>query len=284
MNTGIHTMTADDYHADPCDQPSLSASLATLLCTTSPAHAWTAHPRLNPRFERREDDKFDVGKIVHALLLEGQEIAAVVDADDWRTKAARAARDEARAAGLVPVLAKNAAVVTATVTAVREQLASFDADPPLLTDGKPEQTLIWSDGDVSCRARLDWLRDDLAAIDDVKTTVRSANPETWTRSMFGIGADVQARFYQRGVRTVTGREPAFRFVVVETNPPYAVAVVSLSPAAESLADAKVEWALATWKRCLETGSWPGYSTRVAFAEPPSWDEYRWLEREAREAA
>ena len=44
MRTGIFTIPAADYHADPCEVPSLSASIASLLVNRSPFHAWSAIP------------------------------------------------------------------------------------------------------------------------------------------------------------------------------------------------------------------------------------------------
>lgn len=283
----MHTMDADAYHRDEGgEQPSLSASIAHLLCTASPAHAWAAHPRLNPAFKREEQEKFDVGTAAHALLLEGVDSMTIVDAPDWRTNAAKDARDEARANRQIPMLTKHAAELLAMVTAVREQLADIDADPPLLADGKPEQCLVWQElgGAVTCRARLDWLRHDHRTIDDLKTTSRSANPETWTRTLFGIGSDVQMSFYLRGARAVLGVEPEFRFIVCETKPPYAVSVVSLAPDALTLANKKVSYAIDLWARCLRDDRWPAYAPRVHYAELPPWEEARWLERELREVA
>lgn len=286
---GVHTIPADQYHADPCERPSLSASIASILCASSPKHAWTAHPRLNPDFAPHEEERFDIGRVAHALLLEGGAAVEVLDFADWRTKAAQEARDTARAAGRTPLLGKNWAAVEQMVAATRQQLEAINADPPLFTDGKAEQTLVWDDGGVLCRARLDWLRDDLAAIDDFKTTSASANPERWSKTLFGIGADVQAAMYLRGLNHATGMVDVrgtrqFRWAVQETYPPYALSVVSLAPSALELANAKVDTALRIWKRCLETDHWPAYPTQVAYAEAPAYEEMRWLEREAREAA
>jgi hypothetical protein len=277
-------LSAADYHADPAEQPSLSASIANLLLTSSPKHAWTAHPRLNPDFKRTEDGKFDIGTVAHALLLNQHVDCLIVEADDWRTKAAQQAREQARSIGAIPILRKHHDAVLAMRLATTEQLANVDVAPPLFTDGKPEQTLIWQEDGVTCRARLDWLRDDHTAIDDYKTTSASAHPERWTRTLYTIGADVQVAFYLRGARAALGSEPAFRYVVQETSPPYALSVVSLSPAALELAQAKVDHALAVWKRCLADDDWPAYPERVCFAELPPWEEARWLEREAREYA
>lgn len=284
VKPGIHAMSAESYHADPCERPSLSASMAHILCTSSPAHAWVAHPKLNPAFERQDDAKYDVGTVAHALLLQGEDVAVVVDAPDWRTNAAKEERNAARAAGQIPLLAKHWDEVRAMVAATRQQLDKIDTAPALFADGKPEQTLVWEDDGVMCRARIDWLHDDLSAIDDYKSTKASANPEMWSRTLFGIGADVQAPFYLRGLKALRGANPEFRYVVQETYPPYALSVVSLSPDVLALADAKVDYALATWRTCLADDTWPAYPTRVCWAELPPWEETRWLEREAREAA
>jgi hypothetical protein len=281
---GIHAFAANDYHADCCDQPSLSASIAHKLVNQSPLHAWTAHPRLNPAFERQDSEKFDIGNALHALLLEGANGIAVIDAPDWRTKIAKEARDEARAEGRLPLLTKDADSVLEMLAAAKAQLAAHDADPAPFTAGKPEQTLVWQEDGVACRARCDWLHNDLSAIDDLKTTSRSANPEAYSRNLYSVGGDVQAAMYVRAVEKLTGRRPEFRWVVVETSPPYALSVVSPGPDVLALGEAKVEHALQLWRQCLETDSWPGYVNRVCYAELPGWEESRWLEREAREAA
>ena len=278
LTPGIYTdLPAEEYHADPAS-PSLSAGIATLICNRSPLHAWTAHPRLNPDYERVEEQKFDVGNVAHIMLLDEEDPCHVVDAPDWRTNAAKEERDAARADGFIPLLPHQFAEVEAMVAAVRTQLEGMSIDPPLFCDGQPEQTLVWEEAGVTCRARLDWLRDDRAACDDLKTTSGSARPSDWSqRRLWDIGADIQVAMYLRGVKAVTGREPAFRFVVVETCPPYALSVVSLAPSALELANSKLDYALAKWRECLETDTWPSYPTQIAWAEAPTWHEVRWLE-------
>lgn len=273
------TIPRDAYHADRvADQASLSASIAHILLTQSPAHAWTAHPRLNPDYQPDDDAKFDVGTVAHALLLEGDGANVVVDADDWRTKAAKEQRDLARAEGKVALLARHYDQVQDMLEAVTAQFGRFDVTPPLFAAGKPEQTLVWDEQGVTCRARLDWLHNDYSAVDDFKTCGRSAKPDSWVRTMYGIGGDVQAAFYLRAVRAVSGKDAQFRFVVAETAPPYAVSVVSLAPSALTLANEKVDHALKLWRRCLETNEWPAYANAVAYAELPAYEEMRWLER------
>jgi hypothetical protein len=181
--------------------------------------------------------------------------------------------------GKVPLLAKDAGAVAEMVAAVREQLKTHTADPPLFADGKAEQTIVWEERGVVCRMRADWIRDDLRACDDLKTTSRSANPRTWSRSLFGLGYDLQAAFYVRGIEQTTGETPEFRLAVVETTPPYALSVIGLAPEVMTIARKKFDYALDLWRTCLEKNEWPAYPPKVAYAELPAWEESAWLERE-----
>lgn len=285
---GIYDLPAAAYHADCCPEPSLSSSIARRLCFDSAAHAQHAHPRLNPAALEEDAEHFDIGTAAHALLLEGQQNIAVIDAKDWRTNAAKAARDAARAEGKTPLLAARWADVQAMVGAARAQLDRHkDGGAGMFTTGQPEQTLIWLEqltGDplatVWCRARLDWLRD--GAIDDYKTTSASANPETWTRTMFQAGFDLQAAWYLRGLRTLTGLDDAiFRYAVQETYPPYALSVIALGPDAMVLAEKKCLYALEVWRASRKTGDWIGYPRRTCYASLPMAHEAWWLEKELR---
>lgn len=281
----IVTLAADEYHSGIDETPRLSASIAHILCTRSPRHAWTAHPWLNPDYARVEDTKFDVGNVAHGILLEeSTKRLVVVDAPDWKTKAAREERDAAREAGKIPLLLEQLSEVEAMVAAARVQLDGHEAEPPLFSDGKPEQSLLWEEGGVLCKARLDWLRDDRRTIDDLKTTSRSANPAAYSRALFGVGGDVQAAFYLRGLRELTGTDATFRWVVVETSPPYALSVIEPGSDVLAVGATKVDWAIAKWRECLENDSWPAYPPRVATAELPPWEEARWLEQRGAVAA
>jgi len=278
--TGIFSLSPEHYHSDPAEHPSLSASIAHTLCSRSPLHAWTNHPRLNPNYVREEDEKFNVGNVAHAMLLEGRDIVYVIHADNWRKAETKEARDYARAMGKVPLLAHQLADVEAMAAAVREQLAVHSADPPLLADGVPERSLVWEEDDgVMCRARLDWLRADLRTIDDLKTTARSADPNAYSRRLYDVGGDIQAAFYLRGMEKLTDAHPTFRWIVAETSPPFAMSVISPGADVLALGAAKVEHALKLWRECLASGEWPGYAREVAYAELPAWEESRWLERQ-----
>lgn len=284
--TGFVDIGADQYHADPSASPSLSSSVIKILCDSSPAHAFAAHPKLNPDYARKEEARFDIGNAAHALLLQGVHVAHIVHRDDWRTAAAQEEREMARAHGQVPLLKKDFDDVIRMCDAVAVQIEKVDASPVPLTGGKPEQTLLWEDDGVACRARFDWVHDDLSAVDDLKTTSRSANPLAWSRGpLFSSGCDTQAAFYLRGLRIALGvTDVEWRWIVVETAAPYALSVISPGPDVLELAEHKIDYAFAKWKACLASGEWPAYPLRVAYAQAPSWEGTRWLEREAFEEA
>lgn len=275
--------TAAAYHADQvADVPTLSASIAKVLCSASPAHARAAHPKLNPDFEPTDEAKFDVGTVSHALLLEGLQVADVLHYDSWRTKDAKEARDLSRSHGRVPLLASQWDSVRRMVDAAQTQLAASDVTPQPFTAGKPEQTLVWETGGVACRALVDWLHNDHKTIDDYKSTAASAHPSAWAKTALDTGADVQLAMYTIAVEELYGITPEFRFIVQEVKPPYALSVIVPENDWIALGRDKVAYALGKWRDCLASGDWHGYPSRAAYIELPGWAETRWLERRAQE--
>ncbi len=277
------------YHADPVIKPSLSSSVARILIDKTPRHAWVAHPRLNPDYEPEVSTKFDLGSVGHTYMLRDVGGVRVVDAADWRTKAAKEARDEARENCQTPILVGQMDEVQKMVAAGREQIAMLDdeADRRAFVQGtgRAEQTLVWKEGEVWCRARLDWEPDLRDVFHDYKTTSASAEPETWARTLYGFGGDVQAGFYRRGLRAVLGIElPEWRFIVQEIKAPYALSVVALGAGALDMAERKAKWAIDTWARCMAEDKWPGYPSKPYYIDPPSYEETRWCAREDQHTA
>jgi hypothetical protein len=287
MIAGFHKIPEAEYHADPCDEPSLSASIAHVLLSRSPKHAWFAHPKLNPAWAPSEPTKgMDRGSAIHKLLLEGTETGLViVHADDWRTKDAKTMRDEARQCGEIPLLAKDADEVRTIVEAVRAQLKGTElAD--VFQDGDAELSALWQEpehGGIWCRSRLDFLSTDRKLIVDLKCTEGSAAPGACVRRILDMGYDIQGAFYHRGVQVLSGVVPQFVLLVLEVEPPYALSMVGLKPAWLALAERQVREAQAQWATCLATGHFPGYPERIAWCDCPAYWEAQMMERELRDA-
>lgn len=265
---GIYNIPLTEYIADPAPVPSLNASVAQVLLQQSPQHAWMAHPRLG-HAEREESSRADLGTIAHGLLLEDDKSRVVViQADDWRTKAAKEQRDEARAAGKVPILEKDMAIVTKMVEVADHTLMGSELCNDWL-DAMPEQTLVWNEGATWFRSRPDKLTKDRRVYFDYKTSA-NAHPAAFVKTAINNGYDLQAALGRRGVTKLTGVPCVVVFVVQEIEPPFAVSLVSLSPQFMEIAANRLEMARAVWDRCHAKKEWPGYSDKVAYVDPPGY--------------
>lgn len=273
-------ISESDYHSDPVTpMPSLSSSVAKLIVSRSPLHAWFAHPRLNTA-KAAEDEKpsraMDIGTAAHKIILGEGKAIQIIEAADYRTKDAQAARDSARAAGRVPVLKADFASVKELAEAAKDQIACTEL-AGVFDAGTPEATLAWLEGPSWCRARVDWLPEHARAgghitVVDVKTTGGSAHPDDWARTAFDMGYDVQAVFYERGLRALIPgvRSVRFKFLVIEQEAPYGLSVNEMSGQAIAEAEELVRLGIEAWTACRERNDWPGYPSAATSIDPPKW--------------
>ena len=193
-----------------------------------------------------------------------------VQADDWRTKAAKDQRDAAQANGQYAVLERQYVDIVDMCTTAERYLATTELADVLAT-GDAESTVIWQEKDIWYRCRPDLMSVDRRIVIDYKSTT-SAAPDAIAKQIGRMGYDLQAEFYTRGVQAVTGREDvAFVFLFQEITAPYACSLVSLSNAYRQVGQAKVTRAVASWNFCVTTNNWPGYTPQILYVEPKPWD-------------
>jgi hypothetical protein len=60
------------------------------------------------------------------------------------------------------------------------------------------------------------------------------------------------------------------YVFVEIEPPYSVVPARPDGALRHHGTLRWEHAVRTWKRCLDSGDWPGYCDGVTTLEAPGW--------------
>jgi len=264
------TIPAADYHAEKFapDAPAhLSASIGKILIRQTPMHAWRAHSKLNPDYTHEDSETFDIGSAAHDLLLEGSNAKiCIVEADDWRTKAAKEAREEARSNGLRPILAKHNAALNRMVEAAKRFVSGSEV-AGVFESGMPEKTVAWQEPNgVFCKSRLDWITDDRKLILDYKTT-KYISPEFCTSQIERMGYDFQESFYRRA-NAKTGGVPNAQFVFLfqSTSAPYDCLLAACAPSVQEIADYDVASAIAIWGECMESGKWPGYGGRIHYAE------------------
>ena len=254
-------LSDQDYHADT---RTLSSTGAKRLLECPARFRWDQdHPRPYTA-------AFELGHAAHTLTLGTGAGLHVVQADSWRSKAARTERDEALAEGLTPLLEAE----HAQAQAMRETLAGHPVAGPLFdrTDRVCEASLYWTDPTtgVDCRARPDWWSTDHALVVDLKTTSRSAAPGEFGRLAVQFSYHLQAAWYLEAVRAITGVEATFVHVVQETSPPYLVSVIQLDAEALQVGAEQADRARRLFAACQATGQWPGYPPNVHSAHLPGW--------------
>jgi hypothetical protein len=269
-----HLLTVTDaaYFADPCSVPSLSQSIANILISQSPMHAYAAHPKLG-NIPRKPTDATDEGTLLHALLLgKGMEKIDIIDHDDYRTNKAKEARDNALAQGLIPIKRKDFDGIQSALTQIQANIKAAGVSLVGMNEVAFEWEESGADGPVICRGKMDVVRPELGEIIEVKKT-RNANPESLRRHFTEYGYQIQHAAYvsciKKLVPELAGRV-RFQLVFIELDPPYAVTIAEPSGAMRELGQRQWDRAVRTWERCLKTNVWPGYGGQVVRLEPMPW--------------
>lgn len=274
---GIYDMPAARYHADPVCEPSLSSSVAEILLSATPRHAFHAHPRLNPDYVGRSSAAMDLGSVAHEIVLGKGGGYEVSPYDAYTTKDAKAWRDDAIARGVTPIKAVDHDTALSMAEGIRLCLDATTGAERAFLDGKAEAALIWRDvGGPWCRAMLDWLMDGPTIV-DLKTTSKGLSDRALT-SKIGDGLDMKAAFHLRGLEQlmpeVAGRAK-WLWVFAETKPPFEARVVEMGNTTRHYGDHKAAFAIERWRECLAANRWPGYPREIEQFEYPQWASDRW---------
>lgn len=275
-------MPADEYHRDThCPAPSLSSGTARTIIDQSPAHVAFKHPRLNPQHVEEETSRaMQVGSATHKLALGAGSDLEVVHANDYRTNAARAARDTAIGAGKIPILAHEHEVAKALAHPLQLALEEWLGAP--IEECWREVVIFWQEGEAWRRAMLDAVAPDLLRIGDLKTTAISVAPPKLQRYVFDNGLHIQSAHYTRGLDAFDpeniGRRQ-FAFIFTETKPPCVISPpITISEAGRQLASEQLDLAATIFDDCLARNFWPGYGARPISVDPMPWTLRDWEDR------
>lgn len=269
---GLHLDVTDaEYHGQ---KDWLSASgLKMLIPPSTPAHyqLWLKQPEeIKPQF--------DLGKIVHALVLgKGAEFEVVqkvtrdkqrVDADDLKTASAQQHAAEIRAAGKVPTFR----AVLEEAQAMAAAVLADDVARALFSNGHAEASAFWIDPatGVQCRARFDWLPEKVEGrrliVPDLKTAADASHLE-FARAASKWRYHIQDAHYSDAIRALElDDDPAFLFVAVEKRS-HLVNVIPWGADVRKRAHAMCDRARRIYRECTETGDWYGYR-RANEVSPP----------------
>ena len=258
MKPGIYSGISNaDYHRDPA----LGSTSLKTLATRTPAHyQWD---KTHPKFS----DAFTLGTAVHSVILEDDITQiALVEADNWMTKAAKEAKAASLEAGKQPLLSKE----WDQVVAMRDAVAAHPVAGALLSGHKAEESVFWDEDGLTLKCRPDaWQAGMLV---DLKTTV-NADPSEFGKTAHNFGYHQSAAHYIDGVKAATGEELPFKFVLVEKTAPYFVSVVELDIEAINIGRQLNDRAKRIYRECVETNTWPGYPN-ADLISLPMWAIYQ----------
>lgn len=246
----IEHMPEDHYHAH---KGSLSVSGAKTILRAPALFQWQQdHPV--------HKDVFDVGSAAHKLVLGvGAEIVEV-EADSWRTKAAKEAKDAAHADGKAPILRAD----YEQAQAIAHEVHGHPEIGRLFATGAAEQSVYATDPDtgIPLRCRPDWLtetNDGRPVCIDVKSTAKG----THERDLLGrygaiakFGYHQSADFYSHVLGLAGVRVDAlFGLLFVSKSGVPMPRLVWLD--GETLYEGRRlnREAIDTYARCTESGDW-----------------------------
>lgn len=250
------------------DHEALSQSELKVVAAKSPAHL-----HYQRRYPRQATDPMKLGTACHTAILEPlkfEERYLKAPSCDKRTKKGKAEWEEVflRATELgKEILAGDDYDIPLRM---REVIRSNPDVSKLLDDGVVERSCFGHLHGVQAKALLDYYRPKDHAIVDLKST-KSAAEDDFERDIRKYRYHWQACWYSDLVKELTGSAPTFEIVAIETAPPYCFKVYEIDFDLMSIARKEIMETVHLIRRCMETGIWPGYSSKTKKVRASKWE-------------
>lgn len=254
---GIQDLSHEQYLA----AKGVSASMLKVIRESTPLHLlWQMQ---NPP-EPTESQRF--GTLVHAAILQPDITAYYVKPRglDGRTKDGKAWLEQHAD---LPVLDADRA---SAIDAMKASVHRHPSAARVLKNSEFERSLFVNDDHGTLRKlRPDILPSVGNVLPDLKTC-EDASPDAFSKAIANYGYWVQAAYYLDGCKLLGREYEFFAFIAVEKTPPYACAFYTLDPDAIKAGCVTYQRDLDTYRRCLETNEWPGYSDKPVCLGLPAW--------------
>ncbi len=268
VKLGVHNEWVPNsvYHRGP---GASNSDLATLYFK-SPAHLKWRKDHVEPGTEA-----MNLGSLFHTLVLEPEHMTRRfhIFEGEKRSKVKKEEWAKAEGSGKIVVREKATADVVEMVKSVKAHPAA-GAFLERMDGTIYERPIYWKEETTGllCKVKPDIIihNTQLRILVDLKKT-RDASYKGFQKAIGTYLYDMQAAYYLDGAKAGTGKDfDAFCFICCEPEPPYAVSVY--------LADAEMiekgrelyKHNLGIFKKCLNTGEWPGYPKDVQTISLPMW--------------
>jgi hypothetical protein len=262
-----YNMPEREYHT----HKAFSASWAK---ARTPAHAMT---------RKETTPAMRMGTAIHSVILGAGASPTLAPDLDWRKKETKdAAALVCAQLGLqvtpqtkaefdalceqAGLMLMSAAEMT-TIANVADAVASHPEASALLSEGKPEVSIIGTIDEVPVKARIDWYRPGVLV--DLKTT-SDASEDAFQRQSYNLGYHIQMAWYRDMLRGAAMPVNECYIIAVESAAPHGVMVYQMDPAAMALGEEIYMAKLAQYGHCLDFGRWPGYDTGIHTLTLPRW--------------
>lgn len=234
--------------------------------------------RRSPMHLRHMDEEpikgaaLEFGEAFHTAILEpmrfANDYAFMPDGIDRRTKEGKATYQTMldTFVGKKVMSYDDGLALTGMASAVQANSTAME-----LLQGRTETeiSLVWSELDIKCKARIDAYNLEQRCIIDLKTT-QDASPSEFARSVAAFGYHIQAAWYMRAMRRAKFDVETMVFIAVEKTAPYGVACYTLDSEAIAEGEREVARLLPILSNCIHTNNWHGYDEMIQTLRLPRW--------------
>lgn len=244
-------MTLDEYLNHPAVG---SSSLVTFSRSRRLFHA----QHVARTIADDESEALRLGSAFDCALLEPQNFERrfiCAQRDDYRGKGAVKAWNERKAriaaVGAVPIRYADRGLVDAMVDAVR----ASNWNEMLSRPGVPQQTVLWTEFGVPCKARADWLGfGEPEDVVEVKSAI-DPTPAGFEQAIRRHGYHMRAAHYEAGFTALFDRRPRYRILAVGKKPPHEVLLWRGQDASMAKASQYREHILSQLAECFVHDDW-----------------------------
>lgn len=230
--------------------------------------------------EKKQTQPMYHGEKFHSQLLEGKNVVAAPKCDR-RTNEGKALYNtwlEKNKEGQIydwfstPDANLNA---VSSIQGMSQALRKKESFKRLTKKGIAERSFYVRDGitGLYLKARTDWLTQDQDGhiILDVKTTCKSAKPDSFERTIFDYGYHISLAWYCRVLSQVLGKVvDTCLLVAVEKNAPFESCSYLLKEDALNLGHQIINQKLEQFAECMQKDEWPGYGDEIKEVGIPDW--------------
>jgi hypothetical protein len=236
--------------------------------TRSPAHYVAS--LLDPK---TPTPALEFGKLLHYAVLEPQLFLAnckVKPKFDRRTKAGKEGDAEFTAA-IAPTDIVVPEELEEKLKRICDRVYKHPAIRRLLEKGTREGTFWWTDKRTGllCKGRPDFASA-TGILVDLKST-GDAREDAFSKAIWDYRYDIQAAHYTSGADACgIARPDAYAFIAIEKEPPYELCIYTAGVTILSMGNQWRNKAMDTYKRCVDSGEWPGYPRLAKPIGLPMW--------------